>query len=116
VRGAADVERLKVPVEQLVKRGACSRVAPLVDLGEQPRPGGLACAAALGPGGMISTSVCRFPDSGSSPPCTRTRSAPLGSLSIDPRSFLRAGRDRVMAGRVADLVSRSVSRAASCDL
>ena len=47
MRRAADVERLEVPVEQLVERGAGARVALLVDLPQQPRPRALGGAPSL---------------------------------------------------------------------
>ena len=54
VRRGTDVERLQVPVEQLVQRRVRARVPTFVDLAGEPAHRLLGLGAALGPGGMTS--------------------------------------------------------------
>ncbi|GAA4989176.1 hypothetical protein GCM10025792_41810 [Pseudonocardia tropica] len=116
VRGRADVEGLQVPVEQLVQRRARPRAALLVDGVEEPRPRGLSAGLLPRPGSITSTRVFRFPETGSWPPYTRTRRAPLGRLSIVPRCLRRPAFARVMGRGYETFVSRNVSRGLVSDL
>jgi hypothetical protein len=97
VRRAADVERLQVPVEQLVDGRIRARVAALVDLVEHPRPGLL---------GELRRLRSRRDDfhEGMAPAGERVLAgvdadadAPLGSSSTVPRARRRPGLLAVIA-------------------
>jgi hypothetical protein len=66
-RGRLDVQHLTVPVEELVDGCSGARVAPFVDLGEQPGTCLLRLASGAWPGQTISVRWWRLPLSGSMP-------------------------------------------------
>ena len=117
VRRVADVKRRQVPVEQLVERGARPRVAALVDLSGQPRPGGLGLRGGLGasrddlhervplPRQRVLTTVHAHPQ----------RAA--GQLVDRPALLLSGGPGPRHGGQSNGFrVTKCVTQSASCDL